>query len=179
MKQKPSLHTGMPSISTVAPDRTAGARRARRKPGVCRGVAVLAPAPPTRPPTQSIAFSSGPLSAARTNCACQSVSSVHKVRSPPNATISATCADRRTKLSVRNPSLRASCTEGRPTVDPAAVWASHLPGRAAMLNRGQDQRGDRVDHGLCSVLVAGSVRNRNDSLGRSDYQLAPVRPNIQ
>src|SRR5207247_3709017 len=65
---------------------------------------------PVLPATQSIALDSAFPSLAVARCVPQSLSSLEITTSPPSAVMSGTCARRRTILTVRKRSERASCS---------------------------------------------------------------------
>src|SRR5713101_3409611 len=134
---------------------------------------------PILPATQSIARDNAFPVLAVASCVPQSLSSLEITTSPPSAVMSGTCARRRTILTVRKRSERASCSTSWPTVEPAAVWTNQSPGLRSCSTMGHHPGCNRIHQSLRSVLVREIARYGYDPFRWTHDEFAPRTANVQ
>src|SRR2546430_2824850 len=133
---------------------------------------------PVLPATQSIARDSAFPSLAVASCVPQSWSSLEITTSPPSALMSGACARRRTILTVRKRSERASCSTSWPTVEAAAVWTNQSPGLSSCSTMVITQAVTGFTK-ACGVLVREIARCGYDPFRWTHDEFAPRTPDVQ
>src|SRR2546428_4792150 len=93
--------------------------------------------------------------------------------------MSGTCARRRTILTVRKRSERASCSTSWPTVEPAAVWTNQSPGLRSCSTMVHHPGCNRIHQSLRGVLVREIGRYGYDPFRWTHDEFAPRTPNVQ
>src|SRR6267154_1630759 len=133
---------------------------------------------PVLPATQSIARDSTFPSLAVASCVPQSLSSLVITTSPPSALMSGTCARRRTILTVRKRSERASCSKlaHRRTGGGLDQPVARLE---VMLDHGHHPGCNRIHQSLRGVLVREIARYGYDPFRWTHDKFAPRTPDVQ